>query len=82
MSKDTGHISVRAGQIEFIKINAVRWDWRDLYHWLLTLSWPLFMGVLVALYLTINAGFALLYLCGDHCIAEVPAVLLFRRFLL
>jgi inward rectifier potassium channel len=73
MSKDTGKISVHAGQIEFIKINAVRWDWRDIYHWLLTLSWSRFIAVLIGLFLTINAGFALLYLCGDHCVAELPA---------
>jgi inward rectifier potassium channel len=72
MRKDPASVSVRSGQIEFLKINAVRWDWRDIYHWLLTLTWSRFIGVLLALYLTINTGFALLYEFGDHCIAELP----------
>jgi inward rectifier potassium channel len=36
-------------------------DWRDSYHWLLRLSWPRFIGVLVALFLGVNALFATLY---------------------
>ena len=71
MSKERNPISVRSGQIEFLKINAVRWDWRDLYHWLLTLTWSRFMGVLLGAYLLINAVFALLYCSGDHAIAEL-----------
>jgi inward rectifier potassium channel len=71
MNRDPGTVSVRSGQIEFVKINAVRWDWRDIYHWLLTLSWTRFMGVLIAFYLLVNAVFAVLYHAGDHCIAEL-----------
>ena len=72
MARDHAPVSVRSGQIEFLKINAVRWDWRDIYHWMLTLSWPRFIGVLIALYLLVNACFAVLYASGDHSIAELP----------
>jgi inward rectifier potassium channel len=72
MHKDTSPISVHSGQIEFLKINAVRWEWRDIYHWLLTLTWTRFIGVLLALYLTVNLAFAVLYHLGDHCVAELP----------
>ncbi len=72
MSKDPTGVTVRSGQIEFVKINAVRWDWRDIYHWLLTLHWSQFMGVLLALYLLVNTTFALLYCVGDQPIAELP----------
>jgi inward rectifier potassium channel len=37
----------------------------SLYHYLLTVSWPRFMGLVVAGYLVINTGFGLAYLaCG------------------
>ena len=73
MRKAISPISVHSGQVEFLKINAVRWEWRDIYHWLLTLTWPRFIGVLLTLYLVVNTGFALLYHFGDHCIAELPS---------
>ena len=38
-------ISVRFGKSEFLKINADRFDWRDTYHWVLSLSWPQFAGL-------------------------------------
>ena len=72
---------MRVGQIEFLKMNAARWDWRDTYHWLLTLSWPGFAGsattlvgsVVFALYTVINLLFATLYYLGAPCIADLPA---------
>ena len=73
MRKASAPISVRSGNIEFLKINAIRWDWRDIYHWLLSLSWPLFALFLLAAYLTVNAGFALLYWAMPGAIAEMRA---------
>lgn len=43
---------------------------RDLYHLLLTLSWPGFLGVLAGGYILANVGFALLYLIGTNNIAN------------
>ena len=68
MKKPPAPISVRSGNIEFLKLNAVRWDWRDAYHTLLTLSWPRFTGVLLALYAVLNLGFAALYWLGGASI--------------
>ena len=73
MRKTPASIRVRSGQFEFLKVNATRWDPRDLYHWLLTLSWPGFAAVLGGLYLLLNVGFAGLYVLGGPCIAELPA---------
>ncbi len=42
---------------------------RDVYHWLLTVSWLTFAGVGLAAYLVSNALFALLYLFDPHGIA-------------
>lgn len=42
----------------------------DLYHWLLQLSWPRFLLLGAALYLSANATFALLYLAQPGAIAN------------
>jgi inward rectifier potassium channel len=48
-------------------LNVVR---LDLYHWLLTLSWPGFFTLISLLYLITNSLFALAYLAGGDCIAN------------
>jgi inward rectifier potassium channel len=42
----------------------------DLYHWLLSLRWPAFLGLITGVYLLINCGFALLYLVTGSGIAN------------
>lgn len=44
--------------------------WQDLYHQCLTASWPGFFGSVALVFLLLNSTFALLYLCGDHAIAN------------
>ncbi|WP_013321803.1 ion channel [Gloeothece verrucosa] len=44
--------------------------WHDLYHWLLSLSWPQFLLSITLVYLTINFLFALVYLTGGDGIAN------------
>ena len=72
MKKNDRRVSVRSGQFEFVKLNTARWESRDLYHTLLTLSWPQFIGCLLGAYTLINVTFALLYLSVGGCIAEMP----------
>jgi inward rectifier potassium channel len=60
-------ISLRSGQVEFVKINAQR-EWRDLYQWLLGLSWPKFAGVALSTCIGINILFAGLYVLGGDCV--------------
>ena len=64
-------ISVRAGRVEFLKINAAARDWRDSYHWILSLRWPAFIGCIMAGYLVINLIFATAYTLGGPCIGEM-----------
>lgn len=71
MKKSRRGISVRSGQVEFLKINAARRDWRDTYHWILSLNWPRFAAFLLAVYLTINLVFASAYAIGGPCIGEM-----------
>jgi len=75
-------ISTRAGRTEFLKINAASRGWRDTYHWILCLSWPRFIALLLGIYFTINVIFATAYALGGPCIGEMepgsfPAALFF-----
>ncbi|MBW0001583.1 MAG: ATP-sensitive inward rectifier potassium channel 10 [Verrucomicrobia bacterium] len=65
-------IKVQAGRFEFVKLNTARYDWRDTYHLILTLSWPQFGAVILGGYLLINLIFAALYVLGGNCVAELP----------
>ena len=62
-------VSVRAGQVEFLKVNTGGWDSRDIYQWLLSLSWPHFTLFIAGVYVAINLIFAALYFFGGNCIA-------------
>lgn len=82
MKKNSAPIHIRAGRIEFLKINAARREWRDTYHWILSLTWPRFVAFLLAVYFAINLLFAVLYSAGGACIGEMtpgsfPAALFF-----
>jgi inward rectifier potassium channel len=72
MSKSGRTVSVRAGRLEFVKINVAKFDFRDTYHLILTLTWPWFAALVLAIYILINLVFASLYLLGGRCIAELP----------
>jgi inward rectifier potassium channel len=71
MKKSTP-IQVTAGKIQFIKLNAGSTSWRDPYHWILSLSWPGFVGAIVGMFLLTNLLFAGLYRLERDCIAEMP----------
>jgi inward rectifier potassium channel len=65
-------VSVRAGQVEFLKVNAGKWEWRDVYHWILALKWPQFVALILSAYIAINLVFATLYSISADCIAGMP----------
>jgi len=71
MRRRPRHIRVRAGQFEFVKLNAKSFDLRDTYHLILTLSWPGFAGLVFGIYLLINLVFAALYLLDARAVAEM-----------
>jgi inward rectifier potassium channel len=66
-------IRVRSGQIELVKLNAKKFDWRDTYHLILNLSWPGFAAFVFGIYLLINLGFAGLFILDPHSIAEMSS---------
>jgi inward rectifier potassium channel len=69
MKKKRAPISVRSGQIEFLKLNTEKWESRDAYQWLLGLTWPQFAVFAAIIYLSLNFIFAMLYLIGGDCVA-------------
>ena len=69
MKRPRSPVSVRSGQVEFLKVNTEGIDWRDAYQWLLGLSWPQFAAFVAVVYIALNLIFALLYLSGQHNIA-------------
>jgi inward rectifier potassium channel len=63
-------IPVRVGSFEFLKSGAKRFDVRDPYHLALTLRWPYFFLLLLAVDLAINIVFAALYALQPGSIAN------------
>ena len=62
-------VSVRSGQVEFVKVNTAAGQWRDVYRWLLGLSWPQFAGFVGAVYIGLNLFFAVLYSLDPNSVA-------------
>jgi len=73
MKKSPRSVSVRAGPIEFVKLNVERWHWRDAYQWLLSLTWSRFSLLVAGVYIFLNALFAGLYILEDNCVVNLPA---------
>lgn len=65
-----GTMRVQMGAFELRKRGVVRYDLRDPYHLAISLSWPQFALLFLALYLGINMLFAGLYLCRPGSITS------------
>src|SRR6266705_5502761 len=61
MRRKPSQVSIRAGQVEFVKVGTDAWRWRDFYRWLLSLRWPRFAAFVASLYVGLNLLFAALY---------------------
>jgi inward rectifier potassium channel len=64
---------VRVAGLDLFTTGASGFDLRDPYHFIATMSWPVFFLCLVVSELLINSGFALLYIAVPGSIANVPA---------
>jgi inward rectifier potassium channel len=80
MERKRRNITVRTGHFEFVKLNVEKFDLRDAYHLILTLSWPGFAAFVFCVYIAINLVFALLYLLGPNSIAEAAPGSFFDAF--
>src|SRR5436305_13643852 len=72
MNRERRPIPVRSGRTEFLKINAARQDWRDCYHWVLSLTCSRFALFLLGGYLSLYVIFATLYTIGDGIAEMTP----------
>src|SRR5881628_1105506 len=63
------HVSIRTGQVEFVKVGTDAWRWRDIYRWLLGLRWPQFAAFVASVYIGLNLVFAALYSLQQDSIA-------------
>ena len=64
MKRSSTPITFRVEHREFVKVNATKYDWHDIYQLILTLSWPRFASLVLGIYLLINLCFATLYILG------------------
>ena len=69
MNRKPAPVSIRAGQVEFVKVNTDAWRWRDVYRWLLGLRWPQFAAIAAGVYIMLNLLFAGLYSLEQGSIA-------------
>jgi len=58
------------GRFNVARLGSTHSRWSDLYHFLLTISWLQFIGLLASTYLLLNAMFALVYLSAGDGIAN------------
>src|SRR5438270_11664845 len=68
-TRKPSHVSVRSGQVEFVKVGTDAWRWRDVYRWMLGLRWPRFAALVANIYLGLNLLFAALYSFQQNSIA-------------
>lgn len=61
---------VNIGEQTFISQGLSRRFWDDIYHRALTIRWPVFFGLVGAVFLLLNAVFAMIYQLGDGSIAN------------
>src|SRR5438094_1250713 len=69
MRRRHNRVSIRAGQVEFVKVGTDAWRWRDVYRWLLGLNWPRFAVFVAVVYIGLNLLFAALYSLQQDSIA-------------
>lgn len=62
--------TIRLGQGQVVKKGIGRFDLSDPYHLAVALSWPQFLGALLALYLGVNLVFAMLYMLVSGAVAN------------
>ena len=73
-------VSVRSGQVEFLKLNLEKREWRDTYQRLLALTWPEFAALIAGVYIVINLVFAEFYALGGKSIAGMTPGSYFEAF--
>ena len=63
-------ITIKLGQLEVTKLGIARFNRHDVYHVIMSLTWPRFFACAVVVYLLANLVFASAYALGDHAISN------------
>ena len=66
-------VTVYLGDTEVTQLGAARFDWHDVYHLIMSLSWPKFFAGAVTVYLLVNLLFASIYFLGNHAISNAAS---------
>lgn len=61
-------VTVTLGQTEVTQLGVARFDWHDVYHIIMSLTWPQFFAGAVTVYLVVNLLFACIYFLGSHAV--------------
>lgn len=61
-------LAVKKKGNKFIEIGTIFFDWDDIYHFLLTIAWWQFIGLITSIYLIVNIFFACAYLLQENSI--------------
>jgi inward rectifier potassium channel len=61
---------IDVGGKAFVSVGLSQRFWDDIYHRALTIRWPVFFGLIGAIFLLLNALFATVYQLGDNAIAN------------
>ncbi|HEV7489882.1 MAG TPA: ion channel [Rhodanobacteraceae bacterium] len=61
-------VTVNLGRTEVTQLGVTRFDWHDVYHIIMSLSWPQFFAGAVTVYLLVNLLFACVYFLGSHAV--------------
>jgi inward rectifier potassium channel len=69
-AKNRLHIKVEDGLFSIQGLDKWYSNWQEPYHLMLTLPWWGFIAIVALLYLTLNIGFAGLYMLGGDCIVN------------
>jgi inward rectifier potassium channel len=65
---------------KFVEIGEISFDWDDIYHFLLTITWWQFITLITSFYFIINFVFACAYLLQDNAINNARSGYLIDAF--
>lgn len=66
-------VTVHLGDTEVTQLGVSRFDWHDVYHIIMSLSWPQFFAGAVTVYLFVNLVFAGIYFVGSHAVSNASS---------
>jgi inward rectifier potassium channel len=63
-------VTVTLGKTEVTKLGEDGFSWSDVYHVIMSMTWPRFFAWAIGIYLLVNLAFACAYALGDHAVSN------------